>query len=210
MKTKIISFIKYWGKPIISYLKQKHVKVADNSGTYPKPQLNSYGSGNSVQIGHQTHTIDSRILFYGDNCKLIIGKNCSIRNTVFWFEGENGKIVINDSTTIEGACISVASANSITIGFDCMLSKDINICTTDSHSIIDEKRIRINPDKDINIGDHVWIGMRVLVCKGVTIGNNSVIGAGAIVTKNIPDNSCAAGIPAKIIKSDIDWLRKRI
>jgi acetyltransferase-like isoleucine patch superfamily enzyme len=52
----------------------------------------------------------------------------------------------------------------------------------------------------ITVGDNVWIGGNVTVCPGVTIGNNSVIGAGAVVTHDIPDNSLAFGVPAKVVR----------
>ena len=63
----------------------------------------------------------------------------------------------------------------------------------------------------ITVGDNVWIGGNVTVCPGVTIGNNSVIGAGAVVTHDIPDNSLAFGVPARVArKIDIVPLKNRI
>ena len=56
----------------------------------------------------------------------------------------------------------------------------------------------------IIIGENVWIGMNVRICKGVTIGDNSIIGANSVVTKNIPANCIAVGIPAKVVKTEID------
>ena len=53
----------------------------------------------------------------------------------------------------------------------------------------------------IKVGDNVYIGRGATICMGVTIGNNCIIGAGAIVTKDIPDNSVAVGVPARRIKS---------
>ena len=55
--------------------------------------------------------------------------------------------------------------------------------------------------KPIIIGNNVWIGGGVQILSGVTVGNNSVVAAGAVVTKNVPDNSVVAGVPAKVIKS---------
>ena len=56
----------------------------------------------------------------------------------------------------------------------------------------------------IIIGENVWIGSNVRICKGVTIGDNSVIAACSVVTKDVPANAIAAGNPAKIVKTDID------
>lgn len=61
--------------------------------------------------------------------------------------------------------------------------------------------IRRHVHKQVVIGDHVWIGAGAMVCPGVSIGSNSIIAAGAVVTKDIPANSVAAGVPAKVIKT---------
>lgn len=62
--------------------------------------------------------------------------------------------------------------------------------------------------KPIIVGNNVYIGLDVIILPGVSIGNNVVIGAGAVVTKNIPDNSVVAGVPAKVIKTADEYLKK--
>jgi len=64
----------------------------------------------------------------------------------------------------------------------------------------DGKPIRLCYAKPVTIGENCWFGANVVVCGGVTIGKNCVIGAGAVVTKDIPDNSFAAGVPCKVIR----------
>lgn len=71
---------------------------------------------------------------------------------------------------------------------------------TDEHSIKNKKNT-----KPIIIGNHVWIGMRSIILKGVHIGNNVVIGAGTVVTKDIPDNCVVVGCPARIVHNDVVW-----
>ena len=63
---------------------------------------------------------------------------------------------------------------------------------------------KYSASKPIRIGENVWIGENVRICKGVTIGNNAVIAACSVVTKDVPANAIAAGNPAKIVKTDID------
>lgn len=149
---------------------------------------------------------------YGDSHNIKIGKNCILKNTVIWFEDENCSLEIGDNTTIEGAHIAVTEPNSkIAIGNDCMFSGNIDIRNGDSHSILDTNtNQRINYAKNIIIGNHVWLGNGVNVLKGVTIGDNTVIGIKSLVTNDIPSNSLAVGIPAKVVKTDITWDRKRI
>lgn len=57
----------------------------------------------------------------------------------------------------------------------------------------------------IQIGNHVWIGARAIILKGVTIGDGVVVAAGAVVTKDVPPNTLVGGVPAKIIKENISW-----
>ena len=92
-----------------------------------------------------------------------------------------------------------------------MFSKDINIRTGDGHAIVNKKTgERINPSKDVTIGNHVWIGMRGIFLKGTSIGDNSVVGASSIVTKKIEKSNVAiAGNPAIVVKENIDWKRDR-
>ena len=74
--------------------------------------------------------------------------------------------------------------------------------------ISQRKKELLNPDSDIEIGNHVWVGQDVTILKNTKIGNNCVIGAGSLVNKNfIENNVVIAGNPAKIVKYDINWDR---
>jgi hypothetical protein len=77
---------------------------------------------------------------------------------------------------------------------------DVIIRSVDGHHIIGT-----HDSKEITIGNHVWIGQRTIILKGVKIGDGAVIGAGSIVTSDIPAHSLAVGIPAKVVKKDIEW-----
>ena len=92
-----------------------------------------------------------------------------------------------------------------------MLSYDIEIRNTDSHKIYDKNtNQRINEGNSVNIGNHVWLGMRVIILKGVTIEDNSIVAGGSIVTKDVKSNTIVSGSPAKQIKENIYWTREEV
>ena len=88
----------------------------------------------------------------------------------------------------------------ITIGNNAMLAPGVHIYTATHPLDPTERNSGYEYGKPVNIGDNVWIGGRVVICPGVTIGDNVVVAAGSVVTKDVPDNVVVGGNPAKIIK----------
>jgi acetyltransferase-like isoleucine patch superfamily enzyme len=183
-----------------------------NNGRLLKVKYDIVGDNNVIEFMQGSVLTNMMIYIRGNNHKLKIGKNCHYKGGSVWFEDNNCEIEIGQKTTIESAHFAVTEPNKkITIGEDCMFSYSIEFRTGDSHSIIDnETKERINLAQNIFVGNHVWIGAHSIILKGVNIGNNSIIGTNSVVTKSIPINSIAAGIPAKIIRNNVDWVRERI
>lgn len=97
--------------------------------------------------------------------------------------------------------ISIIATDKIEIGEYCLMGDAVLIIDSDFHSINpDRRRTDIGHSKPVIIGNNVWIGSRVIVQKGVTIGDNSVISAQSVVTSDIPANCIAGGNPARVIK----------
>lgn len=69
---------------------------------------------------------------------------------------------------------------------------------------------RINPAADVILGDHVWVGLKVQVLKGVRVGEHSILAAGCVVIRDVPAHTIVAGVPAKPIRSGITWARARL
>jgi acetyltransferase-like isoleucine patch superfamily enzyme len=90
--------------------------------------------------------------------------------------------------------------NSITIGENVAIAKEVIIRDSDSHKV--SNSVVTAP---VVIGNHVWIGTRAMILKGVTIGDGAVVAAGAVVTKDVPPHSVVAGVPAKVVKENITW-----
>lgn len=102
---------------------------------------------------------------------------------------------IGEYTSI-GDRTQIHCGRNITIGNYTLISWDVNILENDYHASGGGEPVH----KDIIIGDEVWIGARVIIIKGVTIGNGAIIAAGSVVTKDVPPYSLVAGNPAKFIK----------
>ena len=110
----------------------------------------------------------------------------------------HARIVIKDGAGISNSVISCCE--SITIGKDTLIGAECLITDSDFHGF----PLRKNPparSAPVEIGDWVFVGTRTIVLKGVSIGNHSVIGAGSVVTSDIPENCLAAGNPARVIRS---------
>jgi acetyltransferase-like isoleucine patch superfamily enzyme len=113
--------------------------------------------------------------------------------------GTAAKLAIGNNSYInDGSRIS--AQNSITIGQNCSISFGVTIIDDDGHGF------GLPPySAPIEIEDDVWIGCNVTILKGVTIGKGSVVAAGAVVTKSCPPHSLLAGVPARVIKSEVNW-----
>lgn len=151
--------------------------------------------------------------FYRKGGKLQIGSNFTanskvksnsvgiIQPVVFNISNINSRLVIGRNVGISGSTINAQI--SITIGDNVLIGSGCLITDSDSHPI--DYTIRRQSDKAISspirIEENVFIGARTIILKGVTIGRGSVIGAGSVVTKDIPPSVIAAGNPARVIKS---------
>ena len=89
----------------------------------------------------------------------------------------------------------------VTIGDDCFLGPNVSIYTACHSTNPLERNTRLEWAKPVRIGNNVWIGGDVTILPGVTIGDNCTIGAGSVVTRDIPANSIAAGNPARVVRS---------
>ena len=86
----------------------------------------------------------------------------------------------------------------ITIGDDCLIGHNVVLATL-NHGFAPDRRKDMHP-APIVIGRNVWIGASATVLPGVSIGDNAIIAAGAVVTKDIPANTVAGGVPAKVLR----------
>ena len=180
-------------------------------GKLRKSKIKISGDNNILYVGKNTLLRDSNIFIKGNNNILYIGDDCVVNNTSIILDNEGAEIKIGNKTSIAKAQIVSLEPYKIEIGEDCMLSYDIEIRNTDSHKIYDkDTNKRINEGKSVNIGNHVWLGMRAVILKGVNIGNNSIVAGGSIVTKDVKANTIVSGSPARQIKENVYWTREEV
>ena len=169
------------------------------------------GGNNIIKIGKDTRIRSIKVSFSGHNIHLIIGSNCNLNGIKILLYGDNNKIIIGNNVFLNGSRIQPITINAcegkiISIGDNCIFSNNIEIHTTDYHTIFDKDSNRTNHASDINIGEHCWIGLRVVILKGSSLPSNTIVGAGTIVSGRFEKTHCLlAGIPAKVIKEDIYW-----
>ena len=109
-----------------------------------------------------------------------------------------GRIEIGDSVFVNYGT-SISAHKLVRIGDGSQLGSYVCLMDNDYHSV--EDRAKAGVSKPIILGRNVWLGVRVIVLKGVTIGDNAVIGAGSVVTHDIPANAVAAGVPARVVRT---------
>jgi len=114
--------------------------------------------------------------------------------------GRASTILIGPGTATSNN-VSIISTESIEIGRECRIGDMTLIMDCDFHEVNPLTRNDSSGQSaPVVLADRVWIGSRAIVLKGVTIGENSVIAAGSVVTRSIPANSLAAGVPARVIR----------
>lgn len=151
------------------------------------------------------------ISFYmnGRNNKIVLQKNVKVvENLEIYICGDDNSMEIGERTTIVSAHIDLAEGGSVQIGKDCMLSANVDIFQSATHPIFDkENGLRMNPSKNIVIGNHVWIGKRAALMTGFAIGDESVVGYGSVSSGRFGSNVTIAGSPAQVVRENVEWRR---
>ncbi len=140
---------------------------------------------------------------YGDNIDfgkavhVVTSKDRTVRLTTWSHEAGTGHICVGDFALICPG-VRIDSASAVNIGANTMLAAGVYLTDADWHDIYDRPR-PIGKTQPITLADNVWLGDGTVVCKGVHIGANTIVGAGSVVTKSLPANVIAAGNPAASI-----------
>lgn len=153
-----------------------------------------------IQIGDSAHLLDNvRLMSFNEYGKIVLQEGVDLDRGVD-IKAHGGCIKLGRNTYV-GPYVCIAGPGDITIGENCMIAAHSGIYS--NNHIFSDPTIPIREQGTTNRGivieDDCWLGTGVKVMDGITIGRGSVIGAGAVVTKDIPPYSVAVGVPAKVI-----------
>lgn len=135
--------------------------------------------GGTISVGHNGFTV-----FAGSYIRVIKG----------------GHLFLNGGFINEN--VQITCGSTIEIGKDCAIGRDVVIRSYDGHTIKEEG---YEISKPIKIGNHVWIGQGATILKGVTVGDGAIVAAGAVVTKDVAPRTAVAGVPARVVKENVEW-----
>lgn len=178
-------------------------------------RINFDGRQNEVVLGgaKPSKLINCHIEVHGSHHRILIKGGVGARDLKIYCADEHCMIQIEEDTQISGNTeLAVMEGTKIIVGRDCLLSANITLRAGDSHSVVDAgSGTRLNPSKDIIVGDHVWIGNTVIVTKGTIIGDNSVVATGSVLAgKTFPANTVIGGNPAKVLKEGVNWKAEKV
>jgi acetyltransferase-like isoleucine patch superfamily enzyme len=144
------------------------------------------GPGVQIEIGRNARLVLGRWSWVGHGCKIRI---------------HEGEVRIGAKTVLGQEC-TISAYQHVAIGRECVIADRVMLIDFD-HGVVEVDRpIRLQGiyKRDVQVGHNCWIGYGACVLRGVTIGNNSIVGTSAVVTKSVPENAVVAGVPARVIR----------
>jgi acetyltransferase-like isoleucine patch superfamily enzyme len=164
---------------------------------YVHPQLEAVGVGCDF-INPRYFQVNGPRVRIGDHLHSMATRERPIQLTVYPNREQTSRLSVGAYCIILPG-VRIAAATSISIGDNCMLATNSYVTDADWHDQYD-RTAAPGKTRAVLLGNNVWIGDSAIVCKGVSIGDNSIVGAGAIVTRDVPANVVVAGNPARVVK----------
>jgi acetyltransferase-like isoleucine patch superfamily enzyme len=148
------------------------------------------------------------LCFVGPGVKFEIGRGARVRLGRWSWIGHGCKLRVHEgelligAKTVFGQECTISAFQHIEIGRECIVADRVMMIDFDHGMVEVERPIREQGiyKRDVNIGHNAWIGYGVCILRGVTVGDNAVIGTSSVVTADVPDNAVVGGIPAKLIR----------
>lgn len=195
-----------------SYTSGKNNRIENWGGQKVNSRIQITGNENKVVLEKGAILLNSLVRISGNNNTVVLKANSYVSGAELWVENNGCELRIGERTFIghHSHLACTEDGSKLVVGGNGMISSYVQIRTGDSHSILDMEGNRINHAQSVLIGAHCWIGEGAKVLKGVTLEGDDVVSTGAIVTKSFGKNVLLGGIPAKVIKENINWSSARL
>jgi acetyltransferase-like isoleucine patch superfamily enzyme len=148
------------------------------------------------------------LCFVGPDVTLEIGRGATLRLGRWSWIGHGTKIRVHEgevsigAKTVLGQECTISAFQHVSIGRECIVADRVMLIDFD-HGVVEvERPIRLQGiyKRDVRVGHNVWMGYGACLLRGVTVGDNAVIGTSTVVTKDVPANAVVAGVPAKLLR----------
>jgi acetyltransferase-like isoleucine patch superfamily enzyme len=173
-----------YGQLLVRYLRRRFFTAAGRR--WRTNGLVFFGRGLELEIAVKGRVDFGRFVWIGDNTKI----RC-----------HEGRVEIGDKTVMGQEC-TISAYQHVRIGRQCVIADRAMFIDFD-HGVVEvERPIRLQGiyKRDVIVGSNVWIGYGACVLRGVSVGDNAIVGTNSVVTKDVPANAVVAGIPARIIR----------
>lgn len=171
-----------------------------------RPQFDALGTGHRFMKPWNMSLHGARIRA-GNHVHVVTARDRGVRLCVWTHKEMHGDIQIEDYALLCPG-VRIDSAVGVRVGAASMIAAGAYLTDADWHGIYDRTQL-IGTARPINLGENVWIGDGATICKGVNIGDHSIVAAGAVVARDVPSGVVVAGNPAVVVK-ELDPARERI
>jgi acetyltransferase-like isoleucine patch superfamily enzyme len=146
--------------------------------------------------------------FIGPKCRLEVGKNAVLELGRWSWIGHGCKIRCHEgrvslgAKSVMGQECTISAYQHVSIGRECVIADRVMLIDFDHGSVEVERPIRLQGiyKRDVHIGHNVWIGYGACILRGVTVGDNAIIGTSSVVTKDVEPNAVVGGVPARVLR----------
>jgi acetyltransferase-like isoleucine patch superfamily enzyme len=148
------------------------------------------------------------IAFIGPGCAIQVGEGARLELGRWSWLGHGCKVRVHQGVvsigakTVLGQECTISAYKHVSIGRECVVADRVMLIDFDHGMVEVERPIRLQGiyKRDVRVGHNVWIGYGACILRGVTVGDNAVIGTNSVVTKDVPANSVVAGVPARVLR----------
>jgi acetyltransferase-like isoleucine patch superfamily enzyme len=148
------------------------------------------------------------IAFIGPGCRLEVGPGAVIELGRWSWLGHSCKIRCHEgrvalgAKSVMGQECTISAYQHVSIGRECVIADRVMLIDFDHGTVEVDRPIRLQGiyKRDVEVGHNVWIGYGACLLRGVTVGNNAIIGTNSVVTKDVPENAVVGGVPARLLR----------